>query len=90
MEFSISDVSNLFKNINHKKCSSPGYDYAFDVMDNGKFVGEIFFSTECKDLVFIKDNYPHQRKAYRTDFPIKTIERFIDLFESVGIKLLIE
>jgi len=88
MKFKIQDISNVFKNVNHKHCSSPGYDFAFDITDKGQFVGELFYSEEDKDFVFIKDNFPHQRKAYRTDFPINTIDAFISLFESVGVTLI--
>lgn len=83
------NVSNIFKNINHKASNTPGYDYSFDVFNEKELIGELFYSDVFKEWCFIKDNFPAQRKAYRTDFPIKTIERFIDLFESIGIKLIL-
>lgn len=84
------NISNIFKNINHTGSNTPGYDYSFNVFDEEiGFVGELLYSNYFKEWRFIKDNFPAQRKAYSTDFPIKTIERFIDLFESIGIKLIL-
>lgn len=87
-KFTIQNLSNLFNNINHKPSNTPGYDYCFDVFENKKWIGEILYSTEFRELIFIKDNYPMPRKSFRTDFPIKTIESFISLFESINIKLI--
>jgi hypothetical protein len=85
-EFSPNNLSNIFKNINHKPCNSPGVDYAWDVTENGKFVGELFYSKEFREWDFIKDNYPSPRRAYKTSFPMN-VEKFVELFQSIGIKL---
>lgn len=88
MEFKIQDLSNIFENINHKRSITPGFDYGFDVFQESNFVGELFYSTVFEELVYIKDNFPSPRKAYRIDFPIKTVEFFIQVIESAGIKLI--
>lgn len=86
--FRIENISNLFKNINHKPSNMPRYDYCFDMFEDKNWIGELFYSTEFKELMFIKDNYPMRRKSYRIDFPIKTIDSFISLFESINIKII--
>jgi len=82
-----NNLSNVFKNINHKPCNAIGYDFAWDICENNKFVGELFYSSEDKEWWFIKDNFPHQRKSYRINFPIKNTDFLIALFETVNIKL---
>lgn len=86
--FSPSNLSNIFTNINHKPCSSIGYDLAWDITDKGKFVGELFYSQEDKEWFFIKDNYPMPRKGYRINFPITDNNFFINLFKSLKITLI--
>jgi len=56
------DLSHIFKNVNHKPCTIIGYDFAWDVTKNGKFIGELFYCNDDKEWWFIKDNFPHQRK----------------------------
>jgi len=82
------DLSNIFKNINHKKCSLIGYDYAWDVMLKEKFIGELFYSIEDKEYWFIKDNFPAQRKSFRVNFPISNVDFFIELFKTINVELL--
>ena len=38
------DLSHIFKNINHKPCTTIGYDFAWDISKNGKVIGELFYS----------------------------------------------
>jgi len=82
-----NSLSNIFKNINHKPCNTIGYDSAWNITENEKFIGELFYSSEDKEWWFIKDNFPHQRKSYRINFPIKTTEFFIELFKLINVKL---
>ena len=88
LEFIPSNISNIFKNIYHKSADGlPSYDFAWDVKDNERFVGELFYSLDFKEWVFIKDNYPSPRIAYKTSFPMD-LEIFIKHFKSIGITLL--
>lgn len=82
-----NNLSNIFKNINHKPCKAIGYDFSWDVTENGKFIGELFYSSEDKEWWFIKDNFPHQRKSYRISFPIKETSFFIMAFNQINVKL---
>ncbi len=83
-----NDLSNIFKNINHKPCTAIGYDFAWDITENGKFIGELFYSKDFKEWWFIKDNYPMDRKSYRISFPINTVEFLIDVFNSINVELI--
>lgn len=83
-----NDLSNIFKNVTHKHCSTPGYDFAFDITENGKFLGELFYSEDSKEWFFIKDNYPHPRKGYRISFPINTKEFIVEVFKTINIDLI--
>ena len=82
------DLSHIFKNINHKPCTTIGYDFAWDISKNGKLIGELFYSNDDKEWWFIKDNFPHQRKSYRINFPIKEEVFFVELFKTIGIELI--
>ena len=73
------DLSHIFKNINHKPCTTIGYDFAWDISKNGKVIGEWWF---------VKDNFSHQRKSYRINFPIKEEVFFVELFKTIGIELI--
>lgn len=86
IEFSPTNLSYIFKNINHKACNSPCYDFAWDITVNSVFVGELFYSTHFREWDFIKDNYPSPRRAYKTSFPMNT-QFFIDMFKSIGVNL---
>lgn len=88
LEFSPSNLSHIFKNINHKVCDSAGYDFTWDVTKEGKFIGELFYSEEFREWFFIKDNYPMPRRGYRMSFPIKTTEFMIELFKSIDVELI--
>ena len=90
LKFSTTNLSHIFKNINHKACNLIGYDYAWDIMKEGKFIGELYYSQEFREWFFIKDNYPMPRRSYRISFPIKTTEFMIDLFKSIDVELIKE
>ena len=81
-----SDLSNTFKNINHKPCKVPGYDLAWDVNENGLFKGELFYSKEFNQWHFILDNFPHPRRSFKTSFP-QTEKSFISMFKRIKISL---
>jgi hypothetical protein len=88
-QFIPTDLSHIFKNINHKKCNEiGGYDLAWDITEKGKFVGELFYSKEFREWAFIKDNYPMDRRCYKISFPIKDIDLFITLFKTIKIELI--
>lgn len=87
MDLKINDISNIFQNINHKPCTQIGYDFEFEITEKGKLIGELFYSKEFKEWFLIKDNFPMPRKGYRISFPVKTIEFFISVLDSAGIKL---
>lgn len=82
------NLSNIFKNVNHKPCTAIGYDFAWDISKNGKFIGELFYSNDDKEWWFIKDNFPHQRKSYRINFPIKEEKIFTELFKAIEVELI--
>lgn len=88
MEFNPSNISNIFKNVKHKPCSAIGFDLAWDINLNEKFIGELFYSSEFKEWWFIKDNYPRDRKSYRISFPINETDLFISLFKSIKVELI--
>ncbi len=90
LEFIPTNLSHIFKNINHKPCNEvSGYDLAWDIRESSKTVGELFYSNEFREWFFIKDNYPMPRKGYRLSFPIKNKELFIELFKGINIELII-
>lgn len=86
LDFTPNNLSHIFRNISHKPCNSPCYDFAWDVTENGKFVGELFYSNEFREWNFIKDNYPSPRRAFKTSFPMDA-EFFIKLFKAIKIDL---
>lgn len=86
INFCPNNLSHIFKNINHKPCKSPCYDYAWDVLNNGIFVGELFYSNDFREWNFIKDNFPAPRRAYKTSFPMNT-NFFIQMFKSINVNL---
>lgn len=86
LDFTPANLSHIFKNINHKTCNSPCYNFAWDIMDNGKFIGELFYSKEFREWDFIKDNYPSPRRAYKTSFPMDA-DSFIKMFKSINVDL---
>lgn len=89
LEFIPSNISYIFKNVNHKSADGfPCYDFAWDVTEKEKFVGELFYSKDFKEWVFIKDNYPSPRKAFKTSFPMNK-QLFIEHFKSIGITLIL-
>lgn len=81
------NVSTFFPNITPKICTSPAYDFAWDVSLKGKFIGELFHSSEFKEWSFIKDNFPSPRQSFNVTFPITT-EIFINLFKTIKINLI--
>lgn len=87
LDFTPNNLSHIFKNINHKPCKVIGYDFAWDIMQNQKFIGELFYSLDDKEWWFIKDNFPHQRKSYRINFPIKETSFFIEVFKTINVDL---
>ena len=87
LDFTPNNLSHIFRNIKHKPCSAIGYDFAWDITQNGNFVGELFYSNDDKDWWFIKDNYPMDRKSYRISFPVKSEEFLIELFKAINVDL---
>ena len=87
IDFTPNNLSHIFKNINHKPCNTIGYDFAWDIMQNQKFIGELFYSSDDREWWFIKDNFPHQRKSYRINFPIKQTSFFIEVFKTINVDL---
>lgn len=86
LDFTPNNLSNIFKNIKHKPCEVIGYDFAWDIAINEKFIGELFYSVDDKEWWFIKDNFPHQRKSYRINFPINQ-QMFVELFKTINVDL---
>ncbi|KAB8156170.1 hypothetical protein EZY14_002825 [Kordia sp. TARA_039_SRF] len=81
-----NDVSNIYKNINHKPCNVPMYDFAWDVTKDGIFIGELFFIKEFQSWNFILDNFPAPRRSFNTSFP-QTEESFESAFKRIGVEL---
>lgn len=81
-----NDISNHYRNIKHKPCKAAGYDMAWDITENKKFIGELFFSKEYKEWCFILDNFPMPRRVFRTTFP-QTKQSFEDSFKRINILL---
>lgn len=86
--FSQKNLSKIFENIHQKTSNSIDFDFAWDIYKNQKTIGELFYTSYYKEWVFIKDNFPHQRKAYRIDFPIKEENLFIALFKAIDVELI--
>lgn len=92
--FSFNSLSNIFKNVTHKVSNSPGFDFAFDIHQEAtdknprQLVGELFYSKDFNELVFIKDNFPMPRQAFSITFPVKTKEMLVELFKSININLI--
>lgn len=86
-EFSPENISRIFRNVNHKQCNSIVYDFAWDIYEKEKFIGELFYSNNEREWFFIKDSFPLPRKGFRINFPIKSSELFIELFKSVNVEL---
>jgi len=87
IDFAPNNLSHIFKNINHKPCNVIGYDFAWDILQNQKLIGELFYSSEDREWWFIKDNFPHQRKSYRINFPIKETSFLVDVFKTINVDL---
>lgn len=87
IDFSPNNLSHIFRNIKHKPCSVIGYDFAWDINKNEKFIGELFYSNDDREWWFILDNYPHQRKSFRINFPVKEQSFFIELFKGINVDL---
>ena len=89
MKLNMMELVNFV--LNHFKVSkiiTAGYDFAWDISKNGKVIGELFYSNDDKEWWFVKDNFSHQRKSYRINFPIKEEVFFVELFKTIGIELI--
>lgn len=86
--FETKNLPEIFKNITSSERKIVGYDLSFDVSENQKFIGELYYSNEFKEFFFIKDNFPFPRQSYRiTNFNVNEIEIFIELFKRINVNL---
>lgn len=76
----------FFKDISYSKLSSDSITETYILHQNGKDVLSIHWLGD-NEWRFVKDCFPHQRKFYSTNCPIKSVERFISEMENIGIKV---
>lgn len=83
------DLPKIFKNIRIAKTMPPVYDFGFIVSEHekGGDSAEVYYSSEFKEWSIVVDNFPLQRKIYKTSFPMITIHRFKSEMKLVGIEL---
>lgn len=81
----IVEFSHNFK---QRKSRSSMYDYEFEVVANGDYVGDLYYDSTGGEWCFLKDNFPFQRRTYRISFPIRNAKIFAELFSFVGVSLL--
>ena len=48
------DLSHIFKNINHKPCTTIGYDFALDISKNGRLLENCFIQMMIKNGDLLK------------------------------------
>lgn len=83
--FDSSRLDEIFCNVRKGKIYSAQKEH-YILKDNSGDIVE-FILLDQNEWRIIVDNYPGKRKLYSTNFPIETVEDFINEMLRVGIKL---
>lgn len=84
MELTHKKLPELFKDIRYSKEASDSINETYFLHQKGKDVLSIHWLGD-NEWRFLKDNFPHKKEWYGTNFPIKTTERFISEMKHIGI-----
>ncbi len=85
-KFSHEMLPTIFKNIRIGK-GVLGSQHVYLVKEEKGDVAEIHYMSDWKEWHIILDNFPMQKKVYKTSFPINTVSDFISEMNRIGLRL---